>query len=70
MNAQKANHLENLWDRILSRDESLIQEAFSELDESEREIIISHLKRMANEPGWHDEQRKSAQAALQSILID
>jgi len=70
INEQETNNIENLWNRILSRDEMLIREAFCELDEAEREAVITHLKRMANEEGWHQEQRESALAAIKTILID
>ena len=60
--------LEIFWDAILSRQPELIQAAFSQLDDQERKELIAHLQRMVNEEGWHPEQRKSAQAALASIL--
>lgn len=66
--SQGREPLEIFWDAILSRNSELIQIACSELDEKERMELIAHLRRMVNEEGWHPEQRKSAQAALDIIL--
>jgi hypothetical protein len=60
--------LEIFWDAILSRQPDQIRAAYSRLDAGERLELIAHLQRMAGEPGWHPEQRKSAQAALETIL--
>jgi hypothetical protein len=67
---QETKNLEKLWNQILSRDEILIREAFSGLDDAEREAVINHLKRMSTEEDWHQEQRTSAQAAIKTLLID
>lgn len=60
--------LEIFWDAILSRQPEQIQAACSHLDDKERKKLIAHLQRMVTEEGWHSEQRKSAQAALDAIL--
>ena len=59
--------LEALWERLLSRNAKLVKEAFSELADKERESVLVHLKRMAGEPGWHVEQRRSARSALRIL---
>ena len=56
--------LEALWDGLFSRDAGQIRAAFARLQADERPAILTHLRRMAEEEGWHAEQRKSAQAAL------
>ena len=56
--------LEPLWERLLSREEMQVKTAFSSLSESEQEAVLIHLRRMAQEDGWHSEQRISAQIAL------
>lgn len=62
-----ATNLASLWENLLSRQETRIRTAYASLTREEREAVISHLKRMAAEPGWHTEQRKSAQAALAAL---
>lgn len=59
---------EFVWDGILSRDSRRIVQTFLSLDEQSKETVIAHLKRMVSESGWHPEQIKSAQAALDAIL--
>jgi hypothetical protein len=58
---------ENLWEQLLSRQPELVQQAFSGLEPPDRQAVIAHLQRMFEEPGWHPEQRKSAEIALQSL---
>jgi hypothetical protein len=70
MDTEKSNNLSYLWDRLLSRKGELIQEAYNELDIKEKEAVLAHLKRMANEESWHPEQQKSAQEAIKALLID
>jgi hypothetical protein len=59
--------LENLWGQLLSRQADLVRQAYDLLSPAERQAVLSHLQRMANEPGWHEEQRISAQAALNAL---
>jgi hypothetical protein len=56
--------LETLWDRLLSRQPEQVREAFDSLAPGEQAAVRAHLERMASEPGWHPQQRASAQAAL------
>lgn len=65
----KIDPLELLWDRLLSREPELIQQAFASLEPVERQAISAHLERMAGEPGWQPEQRASAQAALDATRL-
>lgn len=62
-----ANFLEDTWDKLLSRDSSLIRLTFASLDAASQVIVVEHLHKMSNEPGWHPEQVLSALAALQAI---
>ncbi len=59
--------LENLWDEILSREATRIVAAFNKLDQDEQDSIVKHLERMTNEEGWHVDQVRSAQVALEAI---
>ncbi|MBN2547867.1 MAG: hypothetical protein JXB15_01820 [Anaerolineales bacterium] len=59
--------LESLWDRLLSRQPEQVREAFHSLSETEKAAVLQHLERMANESGWHPEQRLSAEQALQAL---
>ena len=62
--------IENLWERLLSRQPELIQAAFQGLTPEEQQDVQAHLLRMVSETGWHPEQVTSAQAALDSIRGD
>ena len=59
---------EDLWDQILSRQAESVRSAFASLSPQEQSAVLAHLHRMSEEPGWHLEQQKSAQAALQILL--
>jgi hypothetical protein len=59
--------LEIFWDAILSREPARIRAAFEPLGIASRAETLAHLRRMATEPDWHPEQRKSAQAALDAL---
>jgi hypothetical protein len=59
--------LESLWDRLLSRRPGQVHLAFESLSPDQQEVVLAHLKRMANEPGWHPEQQRSAIAALKAL---
>ncbi len=61
------DELEKLWEALLSRDSATIRSTFNQLPDNEQKNILLHLRRMANEPGWHPEQRISAQAALEAL---
>lgn len=62
-----ADFLEHVWDAILSRDSQRIVNTFLSLDEQSRETVLEHLQRMTRESGWHPEQARSAQTAIDSI---
>lgn len=60
--------LEGFWENILSRDKELVQSTINKVSNDEKNQIIYHLQKMASEPGWHEEQIKSAKYALDVIL--
>lgn len=62
-------NIEQLWDDILSRQAELVRSAIGRLSEEERDAVTNHLQRMAEGPGWHPEQRASAQAALEALQV-
>jgi len=62
-----SNDLEELWEHLLSREAERVKEAFSTLTKHEQESVLSHLRRMTDEPGWHAEQRLSARFALDTV---
>jgi hypothetical protein len=72
MNSQPTGFLdpEGLWDTLLSRQPDQVRTAFYSLDEDQKMAVFSHLQRMASEPGWHPEQRLSAQAALEALNFE
>ncbi len=57
----------DIWTELLSRDEPLIRRAFSQLNQTEKIAARAHLIKMTTEDGWHPEQIRSAQAALDAI---
>jgi hypothetical protein len=59
--------LEDLWDKILSRQSEQIRKAFMSLRSDEQQSVLTHIKHMATNPGWHLEQRISAQAAIEAL---
>ena len=56
--------VEQLWENLLSRDKGAVNAAFSSLSKEEQAAVLAHLRKMTSEPGWHPEQKKSAEAAL------
>lgn len=61
------DYLEEVWDNLLSQDPLKIRQAFSELDDESKQVVLKHLQLMSKEPGWQAQQVKSATIALQSI---
>jgi len=59
--------LEDTWDKLLSRDASVIRLTFASLDKASQTEVYEHLQKMSAEPGWHPEQVKSALAALRAL---
>ena len=62
------NHLEKLWDDLLSRQPGPIKTAYSSLDSAGQQTVIAHLQRMVTETGWQPDQRLSAEVALQVLI--
>jgi hypothetical protein len=60
-------HLEQLWDNLLSRQPARIRKAFASLDTTSRKSVYEHLQLMASNPGWQPGQRDSAIAALKAL---
>lgn len=58
------NNIENLWDHMLSKDKKKIITSYLRLNPEEKTAVVEHLNKMANEKGWHTEQKKSAKTAL------
>lgn len=61
------HQIEAFWDAILSREPQKILAAFRPLPTIEQNQVLSHLGRMVHEQGWHEQQRLSAQIALDTI---
>jgi hypothetical protein len=58
---------ENLWEQLLSRQADQVERAFIYLAPTDRQAVLMHLQRMSQEPGWHPEQKYSAEFALQTL---
>jgi len=71
MSGQAADFFDlgNFWDALLSRQPDHVRAAYYSLDSQRKAEVYNHLQRMVSEPGWHPEQRISAQAAL-DVLKD
>jgi hypothetical protein len=67
MYMDEGNDPEVIWDHLLSRQPERVQSAFQCLSSQEQRAVLTHLQRMANEPGWHPEQCISARAAFQAL---
>ena len=67
--SEVSDPLEILWDNLLSRQPERVRAAFSTLTSAEQQAVLDHLKRMSQEPGWHPEQRRSAQTALDALAV-
>jgi len=63
------NSDEIFWETLLSRQPRLIRAAYKILDAETQAAVIAHLRVMTTEEGWHPEQIKSAQTALDFIAI-
>jgi len=59
--------LEQIWNQLLSRQPEQVRQAYTNLNPVEQKTVLEHLRVMVTEPGWHQEQRFSAQAALDAI---
>ena len=59
--------IEQFWDNLLSREPGEVRAAYSMLDKQEQAAVLAHLRKMAGEPGWHPEQRRSATIALEEL---
>jgi hypothetical protein len=62
-----ADWLEEFWTDILSEAPIQVMAAWAKLLAEERAAVYDHLKKMATEAGWLEEQRAAAQAALDAI---
>jgi hypothetical protein len=60
-------HLEVLWNDLLSRQPELIRAAFDSLDKPTQKTVLTHLQRMVSEAGWQPEQLASAKAAIHTL---
>jgi hypothetical protein len=60
--------LDQFWGDLLSRDPILIRNTFVRISKTDQGNVCRHLEKMANEKGWHPEQKKSAQVALDVII--
>lgn len=65
--SNSAFNLQSFWEALLSRQPSTIRSKFTSLTEAEKSAVVQHLEHMASAPGWHPEQRLSAQIALEAI---
>jgi hypothetical protein len=59
--------LDTLWQHLLSRDAAKVRAAFDLLNHEGKTAVLEHLNRMAEEPNWHPEQRRSAKSALHAL---
>lgn len=65
--ASTSEQLEKIWGDLLSRERDLVISAFQQLDPASRKVVLEHLKEMSTGEGWHPEQKKSADVALEIL---
>ena len=59
--------IQEIWERILSRDPESVRKGFTALNRTDRRLVKTHLQKMATEIGWQPEQKISAQITLDAI---
>ncbi len=59
--------LDKIWGDLLSRDPILIRKTFARISKTDQANVRRHLEKMVGEEGWHLEQKKSAEVALDAI---
>ena len=57
----------DLWEALLSGDEALIRRVWNDLTDDEASAIADHLKHMAADPEFSEEQKEAARRALEAI---
>mgnify|MGYP000972792794 CR=1 FL=1 len=67
MGNQEEEQLEWFWAGIFSRNPEEIMNAFMTVPPAIQKDCLNHLKKMTIENGWHVEQVKSAQFALEIL---
>lgn len=59
--------VEIFWDNLLSRSSDRILTEINKLSPGDLDLVTKHLEKMSTEPGWHEEQKISAEYALSII---
>ena len=58
---------EDLWKALLSGDEALVRRVWNDLTDDEASAISDHLKHMAADQEFSEEQKEAARRALEAI---
>ena len=64
---ERSDTLEKIWNNLLSQHDERVKAAYSGLSPDERYAVMKHLIRMKEEEGWLENQRQSANIALEVI---
>jgi hypothetical protein len=62
------DNLEDLWTGLLSGDEAVVRQIWDDLTDDDARAVSAHLKNMAEDSSFSEEQRQAARRALQAIL--
>lgn len=61
------DNLEDLWTALLSGDAALVRRVWNDLTDEEASAISDHLKHMAVDHEFSEEQQEAARRALEAI---
>lgn len=61
------NTVEEFWDKLLSKHDEYINDAYQSLNQAERQYVIDYLRHMISDPDFLPEQKESASKALHCI---
>ncbi len=60
-------NLEDLWDDLFSGDAARVRKVWMKLTDEECGIVLQHLQKMLDDPGFEPSQKESAASALSLI---
>ena len=60
-------NLDELWDDLFSGDAARVRQVWMKLTDEECGIVLQHLQKMVDDPGYQPSQKESAAAALRLI---
>ena len=59
--------LDEIWDDLFSGDAARVRQVWMKLTDEECSIVLQHLQKMLDDPGFQSSQKESAAIALRLI---